>query len=68
MKIDADISRILQEAACGFHRIDKTIEQYLRSLPGFKNKLHRKGTVSKYEYCLVGIPQKNFLYYYLRSR
>jgi site-specific recombinase XerD len=57
MEIDNDIPGILMEIACGSRTLEKGIEMFLSSLPGYNNQLHRKPTVKKYSDCLRDSPR-----------
>ncbi len=63
MEIDADIQKLLTTVESGQHSISIAIHQYLESLPGYQNGLHRSITINKYERGLHKDPRYNFQKY-----
>src|SRR5271157_4980959 len=54
--IDNDILGLLTDIESGSRTIEKSIELFITSLPGFESRLHSKPTVKKYAYCLQEAP------------
>jgi len=66
MDIDNDILYLLTGIESGTHTVEKAIELFLTSLPGYDSRLHSKSTVKKYGDCLRNSP--NSLLKYLSGR
>lgn len=54
--IDNDILGLLTDIESCSHTIEKSIELFIGSLPGYENRLHSKPTVRKYADCLQKSP------------
>jgi site-specific recombinase XerD len=56
MEIDKDIQQLLTIIEAATHPIELGIQYFIESLPGYNNRLHCAGTVSKYDACLRKAP------------
>ena len=62
MDIDRDILYLLKPIETGYHGLERAIQLFLASLPGYRNRLHSPKTIKKYISCLLNGPNSLILF------